>query len=62
MKRFIEKYKVEILLFLLFFLLYFIVGTVLSYYLNTTKYWDILFSLDTPRVFGRFGYKGIQSL
>lgn len=48
----IKKYKTEITIFLSFFLLYFILGCIFSYYLGTFNFWNVLFDLDTPRVFG----------
>ena len=52
MKKIIDKYKKETILFLSFFILYFVIGTVFSYYLDTYKYWNVAFDMDTPRVFG----------
>ena len=49
-KNVIKKFRTEIILFLSCFLLYFILGTILSYYLDTANFWNVLFDLDTPRV------------
>lgn len=51
MKKFIEKYKTEILMVLILFTIYFFVGSILTYYLQTYKFVNVLFDLDTPRVF-----------
>ena len=48
----IKKYKKQITIFLSFFLLYFSLSLIFSYYLGTYKFWNVLFDLDTPRVFG----------
>lgn len=48
----IKKYKTEIIIFLVSFLFYYVIGTVLSYYLDTAKYLSVLFDLDTVRVLG----------
>jgi len=48
----INKYKKEIIIFLIGFLFYYILGIILSYYLDTSNYWNVLFDLDTPRVLG----------
>ena len=47
-----KKYKTEIVIFLSGFLFYFLLGTILSYYLGTSNFWNVLFDLDTPRVLG----------
>lgn len=46
----IKKYKKEIIIFLIGFIIYFILGLLLSHYLNTANFWNVLFDLDTPRV------------
>lgn len=51
-KNFINKNKKLFILFICFFVFYFILGTILSYYLNTANYWSVLFDMDTPRVLG----------
>ena len=48
----INKHKKEIIIVLSSFLLYFVLGTIFTYYLQTSKFWNVLFDLDTPRVFG----------
>ena len=48
----LNKYKNKIIIFLLGFLVYFICGLILTYYLDTAKFWNVLFDLDTPRVLG----------
>ena len=48
----IKKYKKEIIIFLIGFITYFILGLLLSHYLNTANFWNVLFDLDTPRVLG----------
>ena len=46
------KYKKEITIFLIFFLIYFLLGTIITYYFNTSNFWNVLFEMDTPRVLG----------
>lgn len=48
----IKKNKNTIILFLLFFIVYFILGIFLTYYLDISKFWNVLFDLDSPRVLG----------
>ena len=50
--KFIKKYKKEILIFLTSFIIYFLLGLVITYYLGTSKFWDVLFDMDCPRVLG----------
>lgn len=48
----LKKYKKEISIFLIGFITYFISGIVLSSFLNTANYWNVMFDFDTPRVLG----------
>lgn len=45
------KYKKEISIFLIGFIAYFTLGLLYSYYLGTYNFWNVLFDIDTPRVF-----------
>ena len=56
MKKFVSKYRREIIMFLSAFLIYFILGIAFSYYLGFYKYWNIAFDMDSPRVFGDLAF------
>src|SRR5574344_214168 len=53
----LNKYKDKIMIFCIGFLIYFIIGCIISYYINGINFWNALFDLDTPRVFGDLAIK-----
>lgn len=52
MRKKIEANKECLIIFFVSMIIYFGLGLLFSYYFGIYKYWNVLFDMDTPRVFG----------